>query len=101
MNARNPAPAADVEPAAFEVPAATPGCVVMVVGPVAENNGADVAPAIVTRAWAADLINVTVLPDGYLPRHATSVRLYADEAGARKSLEGWPTSAAAYWPARG
>ncbi|HEY9417526.1 MAG TPA: hypothetical protein VIQ30_22440 [Pseudonocardia sp.] len=63
------------------------GQVVLVVGSVARHNGADVAPAIVTRVLEDGTVNVTVLPDGYMPRHAKGVRLCPDEKTARGSLD--------------
>ena len=71
----------------------TLGQVVLVLGAVAKHNGADVAPGIVTRA-DGDTVNVTVLPDGYQPRHATDVRLHPDEQAARKALKGDVTTVA-------
>lgn len=94
--------------AAAQAPAAAPapslGRIVLVLGPVARHNGADVAPAVITRVWGehpdgGHTVNVTVLPDGYAPRHATSVRLLADEQAARESLAD-ERGVAAYWPAR-
>jgi len=60
------------------------GQVVLVLGAVARHNGAEVAPGIVTRVLG-DEVNVTVLPDGYMPRHATGVRVVADEKTAQKT----------------
>lgn len=91
------APADADQPA---TPAASLCRFVLVLGPVACHNGADVAPAVITRVWSAELVNVTVLPDGYQPRHATSVRLFADEQAARDAIAGNEHGVAAYWPPR-
>ena len=74
-------------------PAASLGQVVLVLGAVAEHNGAKVAPGIVTRV-DGDKVNVTVLPDGYAPRHATDVRVHPDEQAARTALKGDATTVA-------
>lgn len=92
-NAASDAPAADA-------PAATLAGIVLVVGPPARHNDADVAPAVITRVHdGGHSVNVTVLPDGYAPRHATNVRLFADEQTARESLDD-DRAVAAYWPAK-
>lgn len=75
----------------------------MVLGGPAVSNGADVAPAVITRVWSDELVNVMVFPDGSdQPRAATSVRLCRDEDRARAHLAGVVASSAvpvAYWPA--
>ena len=38
------------------------------------SNGSNVHPAIVTRVWTQDCVNLQVLPDGREPFVATSVR---------------------------
>jgi hypothetical protein len=40
------------------------GCIVLVPMHPTRNNGATVAPAIVTRVWSDECINVRVLADG-------------------------------------
>lgn len=84
----------------------SPGRVIMAVGGSAASNGADVAPALITRVWpnenAADgtwLINATVFPDYGDPVFATSTKLYDTEEQARANLP-YPSSIAAYWPPR-
>lgn len=47
------------------------------------NNGADVAPALITRVWSDRLVNVSVHLDGHNGTVAkTSVDLYADRQAA-------------------
>lgn len=79
------------------------GRIVHVIGPDAESNGAAVAPAIITRVWSEDLVNVTIFPDGAAPVARTSVRLYADEDEAHRQAGASARSAAsnqAFWPPR-
>jgi len=61
----------------------------------AENNGSDVAPAIITRVWSDVLVNVRVLLDGEGILWRTSVALCADEESARRPAAG---GHAVYWP---
>lgn len=75
------------------------GRIVLAVCPQAKSNGADVAPAIITRVWGEHqaggwTVNVMVLPDSGTPVAATSVRLFEDEEAARAN------GFAAYWPPR-
>lgn len=119
MSPRNTTAAAEDEPTnteslppAPEQPADLPADpvpslarMVLVLGDVACHNGADVAPAMVTRVWGehpdgGHTVNLVVFPDGYMPRHAFSVPLYADEQTARKSKAGQHGAAVAYWPPR-
>lgn len=78
------------------------GRIVYVIGPDAASNGASVAPAIITRVWSEDLVNVTIFPDGGAPLSRTSVKLYADEDAARGitlSDVRFPPNQA-FWPPR-
>jgi hypothetical protein len=79
----------------------SPGRIVLVRGIQANSNGSDVAPAIITRAWSNDLVNVLVFPDCAAPVPATSVALVDDEAAARalQDSKEYPATVA-YWPPR-
>jgi len=73
------------------------------------NNGADVAPAIITRVWSDELLNVRVLLDGDVIDWKTSIKLYeSPEALAEAHVQrdeahphmvGTPFFGA-YWPPR-
>lgn len=73
------------------------------------NNGADVAPAIITRVWSDTLVNCRVLLDGTTLDWKTSITLYAGpdelaEALAKRDADnphmvGTPFFGA-YWPPR-
>ena len=84
------------------MPKPTVGRSVLVTGGAAVFNGADVAPAVITRVWSDDLVNVTVFPDASQGVCAcTSVRLFRDETAARGARDSAPegsTTAYAYWP---
>lgn len=82
----------------------SPGRIVIAVGGSAANNGADVAPAVITRVWSEHpdggwTINATVLPDYGQPVFASSTRLFDTEEEARANLP-HPSSIAAFWPPR-
>jgi hypothetical protein len=72
------------------------------------NNGADVAPGIITRVWGDELVNVVVFLDGHDGAKArTSVPLHPDresvDAAAAQRDPAHPHAAdtnftAAYWP---
>jgi hypothetical protein len=74
------------------------------------NNGADRAPAVITRVWGDDVVNLTVFGDYNSPSFKSSVRLFRDEeamlAWLDSTLHGTgreepPKSPlAAYWPPR-
>jgi hypothetical protein len=79
----------------------TIGRIMHVIGVPATGNGTDIAPAIVTRVWSEDTVNVTVFPDAAAPVPATSVRIVADEATARGiNAEAEYPQTLAFWPAR-
>lgn len=72
------------------------GSFVHVRGTAVERNGTDVAPAVITRVWNDELVNLTAFPDEGSPLRLTSVRL-AESADAA-TPEQCPTLA--YWPPR-
>ena len=72
----------------------TIGRVVLVPMDPATNNGADVAPAIITRVWTETMVNVRVLGDRNDVEWRTSLRLH-DERPA--DVEG---THHAWWPPR-
>jgi hypothetical protein len=89
------------------------GDVVLVFAEPEHNNGADVAPAVVTRVWSDQCVNVRVLYDGPAvpPGHRqdwlTSVPLYESRAAAEAAHAGrWAhvdhemPRFGAFWPAR-
>jgi len=58
-----------------------------------ENNGTDVAPAIITRVWSDTMVNVKVLLDAEANAWQTSVNLYDARPGE-------DVTRAAWWPER-
>ena len=82
----------------------SPARIVLAVGGSARANGADVAPAVITRVWGEHpdggwTVNATVLPDAGTPVASTSIRLFDTEDEARAALP-YESSSAAYWPPR-
>jgi|GEM_PF-2496807 len=86
------------------------GRIVLVAVDPKTNNGADVAPAVITRVWSDSMINVRVLLDtSEVPPSKTSITLYdspeAMEAARVQRDESAPHLVgtqmhAAYWPTR-
>jgi hypothetical protein len=64
-----------------------------------QMNGADVAPAVITRVWSDNMVNVRVLLDGNDTPWKTSIALFqTPEACAEASDAGRPFGC--YWPPR-
>lgn len=59
------------------------------------NNGADVAPAVITRVWNDTTINVRVLLDGHAIDWKTSVTLYDEPPTGDPKVTHY-----AFWPPR-
>lgn len=94
----------------------TAGQIVHVFADPAQNNGADISPAIITRAWdhtpgLVPSINVRVFADGPDARWVTSIPLYETREAAQEyadkrkaeweaaSSQPYPcTLIAAFWP---
>ena len=68
----------------------TLGRIVLVPADPAVNNGADVAPAVITRVWNDEVVNVRVLLDSDAVQWRTSVK-YVDsfEGIEHKHLWTW------------
>ena len=92
-------------------PRPSAGRIVLVTVRPTTNNGAEVAPAIITRVWTDEMVNVAVFLDGASGAQArTSVPLFADRealdaAAALRAADQDPHTAgttftAAYWPPR-
>lgn len=86
------------------MPKPTLGRVVHVFADPARNNGADVAPAMITRVWNDQGVNLRVLLDGPDTPWLTSVVLCDDRDAAEKVTSyrvadnGERYPAAAFWP---
>lgn len=84
------------------------GRIVHVIVNPEDNNGSDVAPAVIVRVWSEQSVNVRVLLDGNeTPWWRTSIPLYesreALEAGhAQMVISGGerPPLSGAFWPPR-
>lgn len=59
-----------------------------------QNNGADVAPAVITRVWNDTLVNVRILLDGDAIAWRTSVQLHDERP------EGEAVNHSVWWPSR-
>ena len=60
-----------------------------------QNNGASEAPAIITRVWGPNMVNLRVMVDtAAMPLSQTSVKLFESEEAADGTL------LACWWPAR-
>lgn len=87
------------------------GRIVHAVVDPAENNGADIAPAVIVRVWPspdpdaapnAGYVNARVLLDGHDTPWITSVHLYESEETARAAVAEHPQLAGRvlFWPPR-
>lgn len=79
------------------------GDVVHVVVDPRQNNGSDVAPAMVTRVWNDELVNVRVLLDGPDVLWLTSVKLFDERPAEDDETVGRDTNGvqrAAFRPPR-
>lgn len=70
------------------------GRIVHVLVDPAINNGADVAPAVITRVWGDSMVNVKVLLDAAGEQWQTSVNLYTERPDNPELTR------AAWWPPR-
>ncbi|MEU4165597.1 hypothetical protein AB0F46_01765 [Streptomyces sp. NPDC026665] len=67
------------------------GQIVLVPADPAVNNGGDVAPAIITRVWNDEVVNVRVLLDSDAVQWRTSVKLVDTLEGVEhKHCWTWP-----------
>jgi hypothetical protein len=89
------------------------GRIVHVFANPAQNNGADVAPAVITRVWNDQGVNVRVLLDGPDTPWLTSITLHETREEAQKAhdemVAAWPEDQRgsfaplpfrAFWPER-
>lgn len=77
------------------------GRIVHLIGIHANSNGADVAPAIITRVWSDTMVNVTAFPDSGNAHSVTSVKLVETEDEARAiNREAEHPQSVAFWPPR-
>jgi hypothetical protein len=64
------------------------------------NNGADVCPAIITRVWDDEKVNIKLFTDTSETIHRTSVALCADRQSAEDILATGYAQRACFWPER-
>lgn len=80
----------------------TPGRIVTLKG--FDSNGINEHPAIITRVWRDDLVNLTVFPDAAVPTSFTSVVLMEDRDAAEAHLQSLSKTIigarCAFWPER-
>lgn len=65
-----------------------------------EMNGAEVAPAVITRVWSDDMVNVRVLLDGNDTPWKTSIKLYASREDYDRAALVNGMDFGCYWPER-
>jgi len=70
------------------------GRIVLVPMNPSENNGSDVAPAVITRVWSDTMINVKILTDATSNQWRTSLTLCAERPAEMHGLH------LAWWPER-
>lgn len=75
------------------MPTPSLGQIVLVPADPAVNNGADTAPAVITRVWTDDVVNVRVLLDSDAVQWRTSVT-YTESLDTAQHLNYWT------WPPR-
>lgn len=78
--------------------------------PVTDNNGTDIAPAVITRVWQGNHVNVRVLLDGNATLWWTSVPLFDSVEAFSAAQSEWAQQMGAaaagaqfhgvYWPTR-
>lgn len=81
----------------------TVGSMVHVIVDPRQNNGSDVAPALITRVWENELVNVRVLLDGPDVLWLTSIKLFGERPAEDDETVGRDTNGvqrAAFWPSR-
>lgn len=80
--------------------------IVMAMGPRARGNGAQEAPAIITRVWSgpnengAWLVNAMIFLDAGNANPATSVYIYADRKAAEEAIAKNEHATVLFWPER-
>jgi len=72
------------------------GRIVFVGVSATENNGEDIAPAVITRVWNDSMVNVKALLDSPVEKWKTSVTLFETEEQARE----YGILGACFWPPR-
>ncbi len=87
------------------MPKASKGRIVHVIVDPAVNGGDDTAPAVITRVWSDELVNVRLLLDSEPVFHGpqgerrTSVPLRESREALSEGLgEGQPATFGAFWP---
>lgn len=65
-----------------------------------EMNGADVAPAVITRVWSDAMVNVRVLLDGNDTPWKTSIALYQSREDYDRAAQVNGRDFGCYWPGR-